>query len=149
MNYRMKDIRVDNDLTQREVAHKLKVNQNTYKGWENESDNIPLYEFNRFCELFEVSLDYAARISPGRESKTNKNKKKIDSVIIGDNLEKIRKEKNIKQKDLAKIMGVSPSTYINYKRGVTTIQTEILKNVAKHFKISMDWIVGKKENKNI
>ncbi len=49
MSYRLKDIRIDNDLTQKQLAHQLNVSRSTYSGWENEGDNIPLYQFNNFC----------------------------------------------------------------------------------------------------
>lgn len=38
----LKNIRNDNDLTQKDVADKLGVNQFTYKNWENGIVMIPL-----------------------------------------------------------------------------------------------------------
>ena len=52
MSYRLKDVRIDNDLTQKNLAQQLQVSRSTYSGWENEGDNIPLYQFNNFCEIF-------------------------------------------------------------------------------------------------
>lgn len=147
MNYCLKEVRIDNDLTQKQLADKLNVSRSTYSGWENESDNIPLYQFNNFCELFNLSLDYVAKIIDRREKITNTNKKEIDPTLIGQRLEIIRKDFNLKQKNMAELMGVSQSTYFNYKNGTTVVQTEILKTVAKHFKISLDWLVGKSEEK--
>ena len=74
-------------------------------------------------------------------------KKQIDFKLIGQNLETIRKENKITQKELAKIMGVSEATYVNYKNGETPIQTEILKKFAIYFNVSLDWLVGKSKNK--
>lgn len=149
MSYRLKDIRIDNDLTQKEIADKLHVSRSTYSGWENEGDNIPLYQFNNFCELFNLSLDYVAKLIDRRENITNKTKKDLDFKLIGKKLEVIRKETNLKQKQMAEIMGVSPATYVNYKKGSTPIQTEILKTVSIHFDISLDWLVGKSKKKSI
>lgn len=149
MSYRLKDIRIDNDLTQKYLAEKLHVSRSTYSGWENEGDNIPLYQFNNFCELFNLSLDYVAKIIDRRENITNKEKKKIDFKLIGEKLETVRKESNLKQKEMSEIMGVSEATYVNYKKGSTPIQTEILKRVALHFDVSLDWLVGKSNKKSI
>lgn len=149
MSYRLKDIRIDNDLTQKYLAEKLHVSRSTYSGWENEGDNIPLYQFNNFCELFNLSLDYVAKLIDRRENITNKEKKKIDFKLIGEKLETVRKESNLKQKQISEIMGVSEATYVNYKKGSTPIQTEILKRVALHFDVSLDWLVGKSNKKSI
>ena len=147
MGYRLKDIRIDNDLTQKQLARKLNVSRTTYSGWENGGDNIPLYQFNNFCELFSLSLDYVAKLIDRRENITNKTKKNIDFKLIGDKLEIIRKEANLKQKEMAEILGISQPTYFNYKEGNTPIQTEILKTVSSYFGVSLDWLVGKSNKK--
>ena len=149
MSYRLKDIRIDNDLTQKYMAQKLNVSRSTYSGWENEGDNIPLYQFNNFCEIFNLSLDYVAKIIDRREEITNNIKKKIDYKLTGQRLEIVRKENKIKKKQLSKIMGISEATYVNYKNGKTPIQTEILKEFALYFKVSLDWLVGKSEIKKL
>ncbi len=149
MSYRLKDIRIDHDLTQKYMAQKFNVSRSTYSGWENEGDNIPLYQFNNFCEIFNLSLDYVAKIIDRREEITNNIKKKIDYKLIGQRLEIVRKENKITQKQLSKIMGISEATYVNYKNGKTPIQTEILKEFALYFKVSLDWLVGKSEIKKL
>ena len=147
MSYRLKDIRIDNDLTQKQLAHQLNVSRSTYSGWENGGDNIPLYQFNNFCELFNLSLDYVAKLIDRRENITNKTKKTLDFRLIGNRLDTIRKENHLKQKEMAEIIGVSQPTYFNYKNGNTPIQTEILKTIAHNFNISLDWLVGKSNKK--
>ncbi len=149
MSYRLKDVRIDNDLTQKNLAQKLNVSRSTYSGWENEDDNIPLYQFNNFCEIFNLILDYVSKIINRRKNTTNKIKKQIDFKLIGQNLEIIRKENKITQKELAKIIGISEATYVNYKNGKTPIQTEILKKFAIYFNVSLDWLVGKSKNKKL
>lgn len=149
MSYRLKGVRIDNDLTQKNLAQKLNVSRSTYSGWENEDDNIPLYQFNNFCEIFNLSLDYVSKIINRRKNTTNKIKKQIDFKLIGQNLEIIRKENKITQKELAKIIGISEATYVNYKNGKTPIQTEILKKFAIYFNVSLDWLVGKSKNKKL
>ena len=149
MSYRLKDVRIDIDLTQKNLAQKLNVSRSTYSGWENEDDNIPLYQFNNFCEIFNLSLDYVSKIINRRKNTTNKIKKQIDFKLIGQNLEIIRKENKITQKELAKIIGISEATYVNYKNGKTPIQTEILKKFAIYFNVSLDWLVGKSKNKKL
>ena len=94
-----------------------------------------------------MSLDYVAKLIDRRENITNKTKRTLDFRLIGNRLDTIRKENNLKQKEMAEIIGVSQPTYFNYKNGNTPIQTEILKTIANNFNISLDWLVGKSNKK--
>ena len=94
-----------------------------------------------------MSLDYVAKLIDRRENITNKTKRTLDFRLIGNRLDTIRKENNLKQKEMAEIIGVSQPTYFNYKNGNTPIQTEILKTIAHNFNISLDWLVGKSNKK--
>ena len=55
---RLKDIREDRDLTQREIAEHLHIRQNTYSQYENGQRGLPLDTLIKLARLFEVSTDY-------------------------------------------------------------------------------------------
>lgn len=55
---RLKDIREDRDLTQREVAEHLHIRQNTYSQYENGQRGIPVQTLIRLAQYFDVSVDY-------------------------------------------------------------------------------------------
>ena len=55
---RLKDIREDRDLTQREVAEHLHIRQNTYSQYENGQRGLPLDTLVKLARFFEVSTDY-------------------------------------------------------------------------------------------
>ena len=55
---RLKDIREDRDLTQREIAEHLHIRQNTYSQYENGQRGLPLDTLIKLAHLFEVSTDY-------------------------------------------------------------------------------------------
>lgn len=55
---RIKDLREDHDLTQREVAEYLRVKQNTYSQYENEQRQLPLSCLIALAKFYKTSTDY-------------------------------------------------------------------------------------------
>ena len=144
---RMKDIRTYFDNTQNELADYLKVSRSTYAGWENGIDAIPLLKLNEFCNYYRISLDYVCGLS--NIKKYDIINDKIDKEILGNNLKDIRIKNNDSQAKVAEIIKVDQSNYSKYELGKILIHTYPLIDFAKHYNISIDWLCGKKENKNI
>ena len=67
----------------------------------------------------------------------------INPIAIGKEIKIVRKEKNLKQKDLAKILKISPSTYSVYENGKILINTSFIYKFAKKFNCSIDNIIKK------
>ncbi len=55
---RIRDLREDHDLTQREVAEYLRVKQNTYSQYENEQRQLPLSCLIALAKFYRTSTDY-------------------------------------------------------------------------------------------
>ncbi|MGN0447594.1 MAG: helix-turn-helix domain-containing protein [Acutalibacteraceae bacterium] len=55
---RLKDIREDKDLTQREIAEYLHIRQNTYSQYENGQRSLPTEILIMLAKYFETSTDY-------------------------------------------------------------------------------------------
>lgn len=55
---RIKELRQDNDLTQKEVADILKVAQTTYSQYELYKRPMPIEYLMILCKFYEVSADY-------------------------------------------------------------------------------------------
>lgn len=55
---RLRDLREDNDLTQREIAELLKTTQQVYSEYENGIREIPLYKMIILARYYNVSMDY-------------------------------------------------------------------------------------------
>ena len=59
-NNRLKDLRIDNDLTQEEVAQKFFLQTTQYRRYENGEFDLPLEWAKKFAEFYNVSIDYIA-----------------------------------------------------------------------------------------
>lgn len=55
---RLRDIREDNDITQKELADYLHIKQNTYSQYENGQRGLPIEMLIRISEFFQTSTDY-------------------------------------------------------------------------------------------
>ena len=55
---RLKDLREDNDLTQKKLAEQLHIKQNTYSQYENGQRQIPLDILIKLANYYNVTLDY-------------------------------------------------------------------------------------------
>lgn len=70
MTLRIKDLREDNDLTQKQVANVLMCDQSLYSKYERDEREIPLRLLIILADYYKVSLDYLT----GRTSKKDVNK---------------------------------------------------------------------------
>jgi len=58
MYQRIRDLREDNDLSQKEVAGRLNVSQSTYSRYENGQLDIPSGILIALSKMYNVSVDY-------------------------------------------------------------------------------------------
>jgi len=62
--------------------------------------------------------------------------------VIGERLRKLRKDRGIRQEELADIIGVQKSTVSLYEIGKNDPSDKVKTEIAKYFKISLDYLVG-------
>ena len=55
---RLRDLREDNDLTQKEVAAYLGIDQRTYSNYENNLRDVPVEVLAGIAEFYHTSVDY-------------------------------------------------------------------------------------------
>lgn len=60
---RLKDIREDRDITQREIAEYLHIRQNTYSQYENGQRQLPIDALIKLADYFGTSTDYILGIT--------------------------------------------------------------------------------------
>ncbi|MBN9299544.1 MAG: helix-turn-helix transcriptional regulator [Filimonas sp.] len=60
----------------------------------------------------------------------------LDNKLVGSNIAKLRRHREIKATDIASKLGLSESAYTKYERGETAITLEFLSNVSEFFEVS-------------
>lgn len=64
-------------------------------------------------------------------------------MIAGNRVAELRKEKKMRQKDLAAHLNTSVSTVSNYENSVNAIDIETLDKLADFFDVTTDYLIGR------
>ena len=141
MYYRLKELRLDNELLQKDLAKILNISEITYTHYESEYYIMPLKYLIILCDYFNASLDYIFSFT---------NEKNYNNIIANYNLNDIkirlkefRKENKITQEILANDLNTNRSVIANYERGRTLIATPFLYTICKKYNISADYLLGR------
>ena len=62
------------------------------------------------------------------------------------NLRGIREDRDIKQKDIAKVLNVSQNTYSQYETGVISLTAEVLIKLSDYYGVSVDYLLDRTDN---
>lgn len=141
----LKYIRIDNELTLKDVADILNVSTSAYGAWEKETTMIPLKRLIDFCDYFQVSVDYALGFTNIAEYPNLK--KGICYELSNKRIKITRKLNNYSQDGIAKILGTNNSVISRYENGKTLILTTFLIEYATRFNISTDYLLGRIDEK--
>lgn len=58
----------------------------------------------------------------------------------------LREDKDLKQKDIAKMLNVAQTTYSDYENGKINMPTSILVKLAELYNTSIDYLLGMTDN---
>lgn len=147
--FRIRDLREDNDKSQIYIASKLGVAQQTYSQWETGQKFIPLKHLNNLCNYYNVTMDYVVRLSDNKVYSKESVKTILDKCEVGKNLKSIREIHNISVRGLAKELNTTHSTILSYESGKTLILTAFAFQICKTYEISLDWLCGRSPKKTI
>lgn len=138
---KLREIREANNLTQFTTSKLIGVSRGTYSLWELEHDLIPLKRLNTFCNIFNVSIDYALEFTNiKRYSNLNK---EIDLAKSSKRLKLMRKSKHQTQDYIGKKFNLDRSLISKYEKGDNLISTTFLIEYVKLYNISADYLLGK------
>ena len=138
---RMKEIRENAGLKQKDIAEVMGVSKGSYSMWECGTDTIPLKRLNQFCNYFNVSIDYVVGFN--NKKKYANQKPDIKIKVTGENLKKIRLKKGLTQVQISSELKINQPTWNRYENAQNLILTTTLYELAKKYHYSIDKILGK------
>lgn len=135
---RIYDLRVDNDLTQKDIANILGISRSKYSQIEIGFLDFDLKLLCMYAKYFKVSVDYIYGLSDIKECHSS-----YDCNNVYKRLKDYRKSLGISQESLCLRTGVRQSSYSRYEQGgsITGYKLYVL---AKGLGISMDYLLGGK-----
>lgn len=67
----------------------------------------------------------------------------MEAMLVNiDRLKEIRQDKDLTQRDIAKILNISQVVYSRYETGVRLIPVDLLIKLANYYKVSVDYVLG-------
>jgi len=75
MELLIRDMREDNDFTQREIAEYLQCDQSLYSKYERGERDVPLYVMVKLAEYYKTSIDYLIGLTDEKTPYPRKNGK--------------------------------------------------------------------------
>ena len=140
---RLKERRKYEGYTQQEVANILNVQRATYAGWETGKDIMPLRQFFKLSNNYQLSLDYLTGLNDD-ESKVVSKTQFIDLNQVAERMKSFRKEKHLTQKQIADALQTTQSNIHKYETGKCLITTMYALEFSKHFDYQLDKLLGRK-----
>ncbi len=86
----LKNLRLEANLTQKELAKKLNIGQSTIVGYEKCEREATLTNLSRYAEFFEVSLDYLAGLEDDFGARTATSAAPIGEGLTSEERELLR-----------------------------------------------------------
>ena len=142
---RLKNIREDHDLSQKDMAKILCVPRSTYSLWELGINIIPIKYLSKFADYFNYSIDYVLGLTNDKSHYGLI--KGFNIETLANNLKDIRKSNGLSQENIAHIIGVTQPCIARYEKGIIEISISNLYKFSKEFKVPIYELCGKKDKK--
>ena len=136
---RLKEIRKEKNITQLEIANYLKIKQNSYSQYETGKRDLPTLTLKKLANYLNTNLDYIFNLTHVKENYPQSKIVKINNNM--NRLKELREDRDLYQKDIAKVINMTQTAYSTYETGLCDIPNRILINLANFYNVSIDYIL--------
>lgn len=70
-------------------------------------------------------------------------------IVFGTRLKELRKEKKLKQTEMAELLELAPRNYQRLEYGKTNVTATTLMFLGDYFHVSVDYLLGRTDNREI
>ena len=146
-NNRLEEIRESFELSKKELADKLEVSDSIYSRWEKCKDIIPTRRLYQLANFYELNIDYILGLTDKKIKL--KSADDIDINIVSSRMRVIRKDCCESLVQFTKKINTSASTWSAYETGKVLVLCAFLIEVCRINSISIDWALGRTDDKYI
>ena len=143
MYTRIRDLREDRDLTQRDIAEFLGISRGGYSKYERGENDIPTIVLITLANFYKTTVDYLLNISDNTGSDSSNI---CNPSNLYPRIKELRKESTLNQTQFAEKIGMSQTGYSNYETGSRDIPTNVLIKLSKFYNVSTDYILGRTDD---
>ena len=141
--YRIKSLREDHDLSQKEVAKIIKTTQQQYSKIETGKADINGERLILLSAYYNVSVD----LYPGADKRAcDQIKAALQEASYMYRIKDLREDHDLSQSELSKYLHISQQQYSNIESGKCEITAERLIQLSKFYNVSVDYILGLTKN---
>lgn len=135
---RLKRLRTEADLTQKQVADIVGTTQQNIAFWETGRQRPKQPSLIKLANYFNVSIDYLLVGKAQAEEKLS---------VFPERLKQLRVEAKLTQQQMAEAFNIKQPTYAQWETGRTKPKGETLEKFADFFNVSTDYLLGKTQPK--
>lgn len=147
---KFKELRKEKGLTQVELSKIFNIDQTTVSKWELEKAIPDTAMLIKLAEFYDVSTDYLlSRSNYYYPDNIEKFDDKAELSNVQNRLRELRKAKNLTIANTAENLEIPFETYRSYEIGQRQADYDTLFKFADYFGVSVDYLLGREEHKNI
>ena len=138
---RVRAVREDFDLSQKQVAQILDITAQQYQLYESGKREMPMHLFIKIADYYEVSIDYLAGIDKN-DYNEYLTKQKVISFFY-QKIRDIREDNDMNQQQAADILGITRQQYQLYESGKREMPMHHFITLAEHYGVTIDYLVSR------
>lgn len=135
---KLKELRLEKNLSQEVMAKFLNIKQNSYSQYETETRDMPTIILRKLSNIYKVNIDYILNLT---DIKKLYPKSKIINNYQMNRFREIRENYDLYQKDIGKVLGITQMAYSPYETGQADISTKKLITLAKYYNVPIDYLL--------
>ncbi len=143
---RLKELRKNNKLLQREVASKIGFPTTTYADYERGITIPTILKLVYIADFYHCSMDYLfGRINNSMIQETIKKEDSKEIEPTSNNnirFKELRKKNKLKQVDIAKFLNINTQAYYQYEKLINDISLDNCNKLANFYNVSIDYLLG-------
>ena len=131
---KLKELRLQNNLTQENLARKLDILRNSYIYYETGKKYPPVEVLIRMAKFFNVSISFLL----DEQSENNNDL----YMSFHEQLKELRLQNDLSQEKMSRKLGMVTRTYIFYETGQKFPSVDMLIRIAKVFKVNISFVIN-------
>lgn len=147
---RIKQLRIENEYTQKELADKIGLTPKMISFYENEERVPPIDIVLKLIIIFGVTSDYLLGISDDRQNPEDYEwRYSHEENRLGKILSNYRRKNNLSQKDFSKLLNITEELEMQIEIGIHTPSWKLIKKISDITKYEVDFITGASDKTHI